>query len=270
MASVLDTLLTDRKKIEEAADELLFAKARGERVDSEAENAIYIFLGWDARRQRQEHIRINAVAHHQKTAGTNEEYADAIERLASLNEDTPELIEILTSHIQELQTQLKDAENDLWQASEKVISMENSRAELRGLIPRRIEEHYKSLRENAGIPELEKQRREIKSELAFAKTIARLQHRLRDRTPDRYGQSKEYDAVVETLRTYAPEHVTAKNGTSYYIIRESKAFDDYVAQHAELALELEEQIQDLTIRIENAEAEIESVLDYYIPKKGSK
>lgn len=135
---ILERLRVEREELLDVAEQVLEQMAVDPQGVDPSDKFVFQVLGMSEEDVRREVSRMNSVIKWRPMAGTNAEYAEAVETLDALQKSVPEEVERIQSQIRKLSEKLSIEQRKLSSAEKAVQTMESARRALRESIPARI------------------------------------------------------------------------------------------------------------------------------------
>jgi hypothetical protein len=139
---ILSSLKFKRSELLKAAEDVCLALAEDPRSVSAEDRIIFQELGWNDRDVAREIGRCTSLKRWKREAGTNGQYADAVEQLDAVSKTVPKKVAELQVKVDELLAKIDDENSKLAKIQNQVDSFEYARRMLRENVPPFIRKQF--------------------------------------------------------------------------------------------------------------------------------
>jgi hypothetical protein len=139
---VLTSLKFKRSELLKVAELVCMALAEDPRSVDPDDMCIFQELQWNDRDVAKEIGRCQALKKYKREAGTNGQYADAVEQLDAVSKTVPKKVAEIQVKIDELQAKIDDEKRKLTQAEKTVEGYQHARRMLRDFVPAFVKKQF--------------------------------------------------------------------------------------------------------------------------------
>ncbi len=253
---VLNRVKFEHSQLVAAAEEVLKAKALDPLGVNPEDEHIFKVLGWDERKVARELVRVTNVMRDKEIAGTNPQFAEAVEVAEAYSRSVPTEVAKLDAKIADLQAKRDAEQSKLDSARCKVETMENARSRLRTLLPDNVRTKFERERDYFMVGGLAERFRELRNRRTTIDGILEKLAVVNDgsiRGIVLYCQTHFRDAVP-------PPDTNPYRGLSI----DENIWANHIKELRKERFEIDSELPAIEQEYEQELAAIETILDYYV------